>query len=606
MGKKSRRSKAKAPPSAAAATASTAAARAPLSSGGGKNIGGKNKKSANAVPSRKTANGRLSDPFQPTPKSEIDAITSPHVVSSDDLDPIKAPDGSTCWICLEGLEDGNDEPLRRNCACRGNSQFAHLSCLVECFTSRSEDIWCGRQKAAENTMELAFAWPWETCGMCKQHFSGKLRLDLAREFARSTEGMVGGVRIFRHITAVGWVTKALLESRDQGVYDASVKEFEKCLKLIKMAYPIYENDPNQGRGYNFMSQYLHSHVKQAEGEVLSNYSQTVCFELMRALARNDSSIAEHRKLYNKWHKLITSSIATFEGLKTTTIGMSAPQQIESCLLHLHTQFARMKKDFSLRGFDETGYTEEDEEKAFQLSEQLMNTTIQERGKSSSYSIQKAVMHAQNLMQATKSWKPFVALELLVETYHTAKLSLGPMHSDTRSVLINIGSLIKNQKAANKYDNGRTFCPVDSYDEECDIYFVNTKGLTGTLIDGEEIGEEMGWDPADVILKRGALVKCVDLVKASHLNGKRGWIMDYDEKCERHTVQFEDEDAKSCLVKPGNIRLLFWEGEEYQAGLKAHEDTKKSKPEKDSSDSTPSTAESEQTDENNDDGMPGLY
>ena len=61
-------------------------------------------------------------------------------------------------------------------------------------------------------------------------------------------------------------------------------------------------------------------------------------------------------------------------------------------------------------------------------------------------------------------------------------------------------------------------------------------------------------PSEVILHRGALIECVDLVKASHLNGKRGWIYDYDEATERHVIHFEDEDTKECLVKPGNLRL----------------------------------------------------
>ena len=50
---------------------------------------------------------------------------------------------------------------------------------------------------------------------------------------------------------------------------------------------------------------------------------------------------------------------------------------------------------------------------------------------------------------------------------------------------------------------------------------------------------MGWDPSDNVLKRGTLVKCVHLVKASHLNGKMAWIEDYDEESGR-IVQFEDK------------------------------------------------------------------
>ena len=69
-------------------------------------------------------------------------------------------------------------------------------------------------------------------------------------------------------------------------------------------------------------------------------------------------------------------------------------------------------------------------------------------------------------------------------------------------------------------------------------------------------DEMDWDPSDIVLKRGALVKCFDLVKSLHLS-KTSLVEDYDEESGWHIVQFEDKDTKSCLVKPDNLRLLFF-------------------------------------------------
>ena len=37
------------------------------------------------------------------------------------------------------------------------------------------------------------------------------------------------------------------------------------------------------------------------------------------------------------------------------------------------------------------------------------------------------------------------------------------------------------------------------------------------------------------------------------------------KTERHVVQFEEEDRKSCLVKPENLRILFF-GDEFELEL----------------------------------------
>ena len=66
----------------------------------------------------RTSRAGVTDPFQPTTQAELEAIKSPPVASSNELDPEKASEDATCWICLEGPSDGNEEALRRNCACR--------------------------------------------------------------------------------------------------------------------------------------------------------------------------------------------------------------------------------------------------------------------------------------------------------------------------------------------------------------------------------------------------------------------------------------------------------------------------------------------------------
>ena len=70
-----------------------------------------------------------------------------------------APPTATCYMCLEGGTD--DNPLRRNCACRGSDAgFAHMDCLV---------------RAAEANRNL-----WWECSVCNQDFFGDVQLGLAR------------------------------------------------------------------------------------------------------------------------------------------------------------------------------------------------------------------------------------------------------------------------------------------------------------------------------------------------------------------------------------------------------------------------------------------
>ena len=49
------------------------------------------------------------------------------------------------------------------------------------------------------------------------------------------------------------------------------------------------------------------------------------------------------------------------------------------------------------------------------------------------------------------------------------------------------------------------------------------------------------------------------------------------KTERHVVQFEEEDRKSCLVKPENLRLLFF-GDEFELELELVDVVEGEKPE----------------------------
>lgn len=146
-------------------------------------------------PSRDTMN-RV-NPFTATTQEESDAITTPHVVSTAKFDPTPAPLGTFCWICIEGPSDGNPEPLRRNCACRGEGNYVHLSCLVEYMKSRSEELWTGKSKFADAGRNewLCFGRPWESCNTCKQYYCGSLRVDIAREYCRSTEGYKGGLKV---------------------------------------------------------------------------------------------------------------------------------------------------------------------------------------------------------------------------------------------------------------------------------------------------------------------------------------------------------------------------------------------------------------------------
>lgn len=50
---------------------------------------------------------------------------------------------ASCWICLDEGEDEHGRPLMRNCACRGESGWAHVSCLSGYAKTRTDGMTVG-------------------------------------------------------------------------------------------------------------------------------------------------------------------------------------------------------------------------------------------------------------------------------------------------------------------------------------------------------------------------------------------------------------------------------------------------------------------------------
>ena len=89
---------------------------------------------------------------------------------------------ATCWICLcdGGDEDVGEEPLIRDCSCRGESAgYAHKSCIIQYATMKS--------KEDKDDFEQA----WCVCPNCNQQYQNLLRLELTGELVKFAEANHG-------------------------------------------------------------------------------------------------------------------------------------------------------------------------------------------------------------------------------------------------------------------------------------------------------------------------------------------------------------------------------------------------------------------------------
>ena len=80
---------------------------------------------------------------------------------------------AVCYLCLDGGADEADQPLRRDCACRGtDAGFVHLSCLTNYAETKSK-------QSLDMNQYRQF---WEQCPSCHQDYQNQLSIDIATNF----------------------------------------------------------------------------------------------------------------------------------------------------------------------------------------------------------------------------------------------------------------------------------------------------------------------------------------------------------------------------------------------------------------------------------------
>ena len=125
----------------------------------------------------------------------------------DEYPSSEPPASAVCYLCLSR----GDEPLVRNCACRGSDAgFAHATCLIDYAVAGEAE-----------KPEL-----WRECGLCKQEFFGKAKLALARGCWERAKGLPE--ENFYRLAAADDLAGALQESGD---YATALPLFEEVLRV---------------------------------------------------------------------------------------------------------------------------------------------------------------------------------------------------------------------------------------------------------------------------------------------------------------------------------------------------------------------------------------
>ena len=88
------------------------------------------------------------------------------------------PPTASCYICLENSVDDNNQPLLRNCACRGDAGWAHVACLAEFAASKITE----REAQREQDTAFDVAILWENCTLCKTPHMMNMALAMTEAF----------------------------------------------------------------------------------------------------------------------------------------------------------------------------------------------------------------------------------------------------------------------------------------------------------------------------------------------------------------------------------------------------------------------------------------
>jgi hypothetical protein len=289
-------------------------------------------------------------------------------ITNEDFDDGEA----VCYLCLDG---GADEPLRRDCACRGtDAGFVHLSCLTNYAATKS--------KQASGADE--FVKPWIDCPGCHQEYQNELGIDIATEFVsfvrrqyphdtqRQVESLDMKLRalnsIFRRLQPVqkrelGVTANVLLSLIDRMRANASP---------LPMRYSHFEAD-----AYN-----AHGRIALDEGTDES---------ARRAVAHFEKQLEVSEAIGN------AGRVATAKA---------------------NIAYARSK------------YEGGNNEEVLKASQELYELRIAELGEENEYTIRDGKNYAINLRKANRGDE---ARELLTKLLATSKQVLGPHHSKTKEV-----------------------------------------------------------------------------------------------------------------------------------------------------------------------------
>ena len=284
---------------------------------------------------------------------------------------------AVCYLCLDGGVDETDQPLRRDCSCRGtDAGYVHLSCLTGYAETKSIRAHGMNQ----------FSDPWRVCPSCNQVYQNELAIDIATKFVSFVRGQYPD-NTHRQVEALNVKLRALnsmfgrLQPRQKREFGVTANVLLSLIGRIKTnVSPL----PKRYSEFQADAHYAHGRIALEEGTEESARRAVVHFA-------NQLEVKE--------------AISDDQGIATAKSNIA---------------LAKSKYEGG-----------NNKEEVLRASQELYELRTAEYGEENEYTIRAGKIYAINLQDANHRVE---ARELLMKLQATSMQVLGPHHNITKNIL----------------------------------------------------------------------------------------------------------------------------------------------------------------------------
>ena len=441
--------------------------------------------------------------------------------STAGLQPVgAAPPGASCWICLDdGPGDfcaGEDDVLMRGCACRGDSGWVHTSCLAGYLSSKSKSLYnkANREEILDSE-RTEFERVWYSCSQCKQEFKGEQFLALAE--TRFKEVVVSDFSEDdrRYLSAMYFKAEGMLNS---------TRHSSRGLETVESLLPVW----------TILDEYLRIiSESESDGLYLIHFEIDGLYLLAAVLKRmaegeegtSDKVIARGKEILQQCKQLADRHPDS----------SCVKDQCDQVSLIVGSKVIGGKGNLA----EATAYWR----KTAKREEEIY-------GPDHERSFSGQAVLAESLFEEGKIHE---AVALMQKTLDHSKRVMGPDDPIVERLQDKLSffqiALLQKQVVEPGIGHASLVSDNPNLNGKAVIIIRRAKGHEDKFV--VKMGEtKVKVVASKLIFSHGTPVTMKDLVKASHLNGRKAEIESFDKKMGRYVLI--RKDGKKVMVKPGNI------------------------------------------------------